>query len=295
MKKTIYGLLALLLLAALVIGSIGCSESEDLSKVAAAEGRLRVATTTSLYDTGLWTYLEPKFEKKYDVQLDIISTGSGAALTYGRNGDVDVLAVHSKADELKFISDNYGLERVWFAYNYFLIVGPESDPAGLKGLTPEAAFKKLYENPGIGKFVSRGDNSGTHSKEKAIWKSAGFSDYNAVKAAGSAAGWYLDAGKGMGDTLTMASEKQAYTLTDEGTFLAFKSKLDLVPTIDTGSILLNVYSVIVCTKSTKQEMAQNMVDFLTSDEIQEIIGNYGKSTYGKPLFIPCAGEAEPTS
>jgi len=292
MKKTIYGILALFLLAALVIGSIGCSESEDLTKVATAEGRLRVATTTSLYDTGLWTYLEPKFEKKYDVQLDIISTGSGAALTYGRNGDVDVLAVHSKADELKFISDNYGLARVWFAYNYFLIVGPESDPAGLKGLTPEAAFTKLYKNPGIGSFVSRGDNSGTHSKEKAIWKSAGYSDYNAVKASGS---WYLDAGKGMGDTLTMASEKQAYTLTDEGTFLAFKSKLDLVPTIDTGSILLNVYSVIVCTKSTKQEMAQNMVDFLTSDEIQEIIGNYGKSTYGKSLFIPCAGEAEPAS
>jgi tungstate transport system substrate-binding protein len=295
MKKTIYGLLALLLLAALIIGSIGCSESEDLTKVATSEGRLRVATTTSLYDTGLWTYLEPKFEKEYDIELDVISAGSGAALTYGRNGDVDVLTVHSRADELKFISDNYGLERVWFAYNYFLIVGPEDDPAGLNGLTAEQAFKKLYENPGSGKFVSRGDSSGTHSKEKAIWKSAGYSDYNAVKAAGSAAGWYIDAGKGMGDTLTMASEKQAYTLTDEGTFLAFKSKLDLVPTIDTGSILLNVYSVIVCTKSTKQEEAQWMVDFLTSDKIQEIIGNYGKSTYGKSLFIPCAGEAEPTS
>jgi len=294
-KKTVYGLLALLLLAALVVGSIGCSESEDLTKVATKVDRLRVATTTSLYDTGLWTYLEPKFEKEYDVELDVISAGSGAALTYGRNGDVDVLTVHSRADELKFISDNYGVERVWFSYNYFLIVGPEDDPAGLKGLTAEEAFKKLYENPGIGKFVSRGDSSGTHSKEKAIWKLAGYSDYNAMKAAGSAASWYLDAGKGMGDTLTMASEKQAYTLTDEGTYLTFKSKLDLVPTIDTGSILLNVYSVIVCTKSTKQKMAQNMVDFLTSDEIQEIIGNYGKSTYGKSLFIPCAGEAEPTS
>jgi tungstate transport system substrate-binding protein len=292
MKKTIYGILALFLLAALVIGSIGCSESEDLTKVATGQGRLRVATTTSLYDTGLWTYLEPKFEKEYGIELDVISAGSGAALTYGRNGDVDVLTVHSRADELKFISDNYGVGRVWFAYNYFLIVGPESDPAGLKGLTPEAAFKKLYENPGIGNFVSRGDNSGTHSKEKAIWKSAGYSDYNAVKASGS---WYIDAGKGMGDTLTMANEKQAYTLADEGTFLAVKSGKDLVPIIDTGSILLNVYSVIVCTKSTKQTEAQWMVDFLTSDEIQEIIGNYGKSTYGKSLFIPCAGEAEPTS
>jgi tungstate transport system substrate-binding protein len=295
MKKTIFGLLAILILASLIVGSIGCGASENLGKIATATGRLRVATTTSLYDTGLWTYLEPRFEKKYDVALDILAVGSGAALTYGRNGDVDVLTVHSRADELKFISDNYGVERVWFAYNYFLIVGPEDDPAGLKGLTAEEAFKKLYENPGSGKFVSRGDNSGTHSKEKAIWKSGGYADYQAMRTAAIAAGWYIDAGKGMGDTLTMANELQAYTLTDEGTFLAYKSNLDLVPIIDTGSILLNVYSVIVCTKSKQQEMAQNMVDFLTSDEIQDIIGNYGKSTYGKSLFNPCAGQPEPTS
>jgi len=295
MKRVIFGVLAVLILASLIVGSIGCSSGEDYGKIATGEKRLKVATTTSLYDTGLWTYLEPKFEKEYDIELDVISAGSGAALTYGRNGDVDVLTVHSRADELKFISDNYGVERVWFAYNYFLIVGPEDDPAGLKGLSAEDAFKKLYENPGSGKFVSRGDSSGTHSKEKAIWKSAGYSDYNAMKTAAIAAGWYLDAGKGMGDTLTMANEKQAYTLTDEGTYLAFKSDLDLVPIIDTGSILLNVYSVIVCTKSTKQTEAQWMVDFLTSDEVQDILAEYGKASYGKPLFNPCAGEAEPTS
>ena len=295
MKRVFFGVLAVLILASLIVGSIGCSSTEDLSKLATKVGRLRVATTTSLYDTGLWTYLEPRFEKEYDVELDVISTGSGAAITYGKNGDVDVLTVHSRADELKFISDNYGVERVWFAYNYFLIVGPEDDPAGLKGLTAEEAFKKLYENPGTGKFVSRGDSSGTHSKEKAIWKSAGYTDYAAMRTAAIAAGWYIDAGKGMGDTLTMASEKGAYTLTDEGTFLAYKSDMDLVPIIDTGSILLNVYSVIVCTKSKLQDEAQWMVDFLTSDETQEIIGNYGKSDYGKSLFIPCAGEAEPTS
>lgn len=295
MKKTTYGLLALLLLAALVIGSIGCSASEDLGKLATKQGRLRVATTTSLYDTGLWTYLEPKFEKEYDVELDVISAGSGAALTYGRNGDVDVLTVHSRADELKFIADGYGEERVWFAYNYFQIVGPEDDPAGLKGLSAEDAFKKLYENPGAGKLVSRGDNSGTHSKEKAIWKLAGYSDYEAMRTAAIDAGWYIDAGKGMGDTLIMANELKAYTLTDEGTFLAFKSDLKLVPIIDTGSILINVYTVIVCSKTKQKEMAENMVAFLTSDKIQDIIGNYGKSDYGKSLFTPCAGEAEPTS
>jgi tungstate transport system substrate-binding protein len=295
MKKVIFGVLAVLILASLIVGSIGCSSAENFGEIAKSQTRLKVATTTSLYDTGLWTYLEPKFEKEYDIELDVISAGSGVALTYGKNGDVDVLTVHSRADELKFISDNYGLERVWFAYNYFLIVGPEDDPAGLKGLTAEQAFKKLYENPGSGKFVSRGDSSGTHSKEKAIWKSAGYSDYDAMKTAAIAAGWYIDAGKGMGETLIMADEKQAYTLTDEGTYLATKSGKDLVPIIDTGSILLNVYSVIVCTKSTKQTEAQWMVDFLTSEETQKLIGEYGKSTYGKSLFNPCAGEAEPTS
>jgi len=116
-----------------------------------------------------------------------------------------------------------------------------------------------------------------------------------MKTAAIAAGWYIEAGKGMGDTLTMANEKGAYTLADEGTFLAVKSGKDLVPIIDTGSILLNVYSVIVCTKSTKQTEAQWMVDFLVSDEVQDILAEYGKATYEKPLFIPCAGEAEPTS
>jgi tungstate transport system substrate-binding protein len=291
-RKAILVVLAVLTLLGLLVGSISCGGGGE--GVLAPAGRLRVATTTSLYDTGLWGYLEPMFEKKYDVELDILYAGSGIALQYGRNGDVDVLTVHSKADEEKFVADGYGVERVPFAYNYFLIVGPESDPAGLEGLTPEQAFKKLYDNPGSGKFVSRGDGSGTHSKEKAIWKAAGYPDYEAVRTAGS---WYIDAGGGMGPTLLKASELQAYTLTDEGTFLAYKDRqeLDLVPIVTQGSILLNVYSVIVCTKSTKQEMATNMVNFLTSSEIQELIGDYGVKDYGKALFNPCAGVPEPTS
>ena len=283
MKKTIYCILAVLVLASLVMGTSGCS----------SKSKLVLGTTTSLYDTGLWDYLKPKFEAKYDVRLDIISGGSGQALEYGRNGDVDVLAVHSKADELTFISDNYGVERVPFAYNYFIIVGPESDPAGLKELGPADAFKKLANNPGIGKFVSRGDSSGTHSKEKAIWKKAGF-DYDASKAGWIAAGWYIDVGSGMADTLTKANEKQAYTLTDEGTYLAYKSTMTLVPMITSGTIMLNVYSGIVCTKANNPKMAQKLVDFLVSDEIQEAIGDYKKAEYGKSLFIPCAGN-EPTS
>jgi tungstate transport system substrate-binding protein len=282
-KRVIFCLLAVMLLASLVLGTAGCSE----------KSRLILGTTTSLYDTGLWDYLKPKFEAKYDVRLDIISSGSGAALEAGRKGDVDVLAVHSKTDELKFISDNYSKERVPFAYNYFQVVGPESDPAGLDGLTAEAAFKKLADNPGSGQFVSRGDSSGTHSKEKAIWKKAGF-DWETSKAGWIAAGWYIDAGSGMGATLTMANEKQAYTLTDEGTYLSYKSNLDLVPLITSGSILLNVYSGLICTNGHNPKMAQKLIDFLVSDEIQKAIGDYKKAELGKSLFIPCAGN-EPTA
>ena len=206
----------------------------------------------------------------------------------GWRGDVDIITIHSKAREEQFIAEGYGIQRVPFAYNYFLIVGPEADPAGIKGLNPEEAFKKLMET-GSGSFVSRGDASGTHSKEKAIWKEAGF-DYEAVRKAGS---WYIEAGSGMGPTLMMASEKQAYTLTDMGTYLAYKGRLELVPIIDKGDILLNVYSAIALNPEripeTKIDMANNLITFLTSPEIRELVGDYGVKEYGIPLFTPCTG------
>ena len=254
--------------------------------------RMKVATTTSLYDTGLWGYLESKFEQRYDVELDIMYAGTGKALEYGSRGDVDAITIHDKAREEQFVAEGYGVERVPFAYNYFLIVGPPGDPAGIKGLSPEDAFKQLMET-GSGKFISRGDDSGTHGKEKTIWGAAGF-DYEAVQKAGD---WYIETGGGMGPILLMASEKQAYTLTDMGTFLAYKVKLNLVPIVDKGDILLNVYSIIAINPEkhpkTNIEMANNLINFLTSDEIQELISNYGVKDYGTPLFYPCAG-AEPT-
>ena len=267
-------------LISLIVGLVGC-----------AARAAKVATTTSLYDTGLWGCLEPMFEQKYNVAVDILSLGSGATFEYAKRGDVDVITIHDKPNELKFVSDGYGVARVPFAYNYFLIVGPANDPAGIKGMTPEAAFEKLMQT-GSGSFVSRGDNSGTHSKEKAIWNAAGF-DYATVEKAGA---WYIEAGQGMGPTLLMASEKQAYTLTDMGTFLTYKSKLSLVPIVDKGAILLNIYSVIAVNpekiKNTNIEMANNLITFLTSPEIQQLIGNYGVKEYGMQLFTPCAG-AEP--
>lgn len=253
--------------------------------------RLRVATTTSLYDTGLWGYLEPMFEQKYNVELDVMYAGTGKALEYGIRGDVDVITVHSKAREEEFIAEGYGVERVPFAYNYFLIVGPPADPAGIKGLSPEEALQRLMDSAKAS-FVSRGDDSGTHAKEKKIWQAAGYA-YEAVRKAGS---WYIEAGSGMGPTLMMASEKQAYTLTDMGTYLAYKGKLELVPIVDKGDILLNVYSAIAVNPAanpkTKVDMAHNLIAFLTSPQIQELIGSYGVEEYGRQLFTPCAG-AEP--
>jgi tungstate transport system substrate-binding protein len=231
------------------------------------------------------------FEEKYDVELDVMYAGTGKALEYGTRGDVDVITVHSKAREEAFVTDGYGIQRVPFAYNYFLIVGHASDPAGIKGMSSEDAFNKLMQT-GSGSFVSRGDDSGTHSKEKAIWKGAGY-DYETVQKAGT---WYMDVGAGMGPTLTMANEKQGYTLTDMGTYLAFKGKLELVPIVDKGDILLNVYSVIAVnpekTGVKNLEMSNNLVGFLVSPDIQKLIGEYGVAEYGMQLFTPCA-RAEP--
>jgi len=278
-----------LVLIGLLIGSFGCAAPG--AEAMPPQPRLRVATTTSLYDTGLWGYLEPMFEQEYNVELDVMYAGTGKALEYGRRGDVDVITIHDKAREAQFIAEGYGVERVPFAYNYFLIVGPPADPAGIKGLSPEEAFQRLKDSAKAS-FVSRGDDSGTHSKEKKIWQAAGY----AYEAARNAGAWYIEAGSGMGPTLMMASEKQAYTLTDMGTYLAYQGKLELVPIVDKGDILLNVYSAIAVNPATNPktsiDMAHNLIDFLTSPQIQELIGSYGVEGYGRQLFTPCAG-AEP--
>ena len=289
MKNQPRYLVITLALAGVLVAAVGCA-SHGAEPLPPKE-RMRVATTTSLYDTGLWGYLEPMFEEEHDVELDVLYAGTGIALEYGRRGDVDVIAVHFKSRELDFVAEGYGVERVPFAYNYFLVVGPSDDPAGIAGMTPEAAFQTLAED-GSASFISRGDDSGTHGKEKAIWSSAGY-DYETIRSAGQ---WYIEAGRGMGPTLLMASEKQGYTLTDMGTLLSYKGKVDLVPIVDRGDILLNVYSAIACNPEKNPEvnleMADNLIDFLTSPEIQELIGDYGVEEYGMTLFNPCAG-AEP--
>jgi len=307
MKKILMLLLTLAMLLSLVIVLPACNEEETttptstpaITSTPATEvipplkpvGRLRIATTTSLYDTGLWSYLEDMFEDEYDVELDIISVGSGKAFTLGKTGDVDVLTVHEPKGEQDFLAGNYSSERVPFAYNYFAIVGPASDPAGIKDMAPVDAFTKLITdgqaNPDQVKFVSRGDGSGTHAAEQRLWAAAGY-EYADVEDSGS---WYIEAGSSMGATLVMANEKQAYTLTDMGTFISYKTKLNLVALVNQQTdLLLNVYCVMVVNSSKNKTMGNNLVTFLTSPEVQDLMGKYGVEEYATQLFTPCAGQ-----
>lgn len=264
------------------------------SAAGAADGsRLKLATTTSLHDTGLLDVIKQKFEQKYNVSLDVISVGSGQAIQYGQRGDVDVLLVHDKSAELKFIQDGYGLERRCVGYNYFYIVGPKEDPAGIKGMNATQAFKAIMEkgkaDPSKIKFVSRGDNSGTYSKEKQLWKNAGI-NYSQVNNSGQ---WYIEAGQGMGATLMMTNEKQAYTLSDMSTFMAYRGNLTLVPLIEGGNELLNVYTAIAVNPKKHPgvncEMANKFINFLVSDEGQNLIATFGEEKYGQPLFFEALG------
>ncbi|MCC7565588.1 MAG: substrate-binding domain-containing protein [Methanomicrobiaceae archaeon] len=293
MAKHGYYLAAALLIAALL--AAGCVET-SLEQPGPPQD-LRIATTTSLYDTGLLDELQAIFEEEYNARLLIVSAGTGKALEYGQRGDVDVMMVHDRAREDAFIADGDGVNRRVIAYNYFVIAGPESDPAGIRGMAPEEAFLKILEEGMQGTagvaFVSRGDASGTHSKEQAIWKAAG-KDY-AADIQGSGA-WYVEAGRGMGETLVMASEKEAYTLSDIGTFLAYKGDLELVSIVDEGDILLNVYSVMQINPEKHSEiesdLARDWINFLISDEAQEAIASFGVAEYGEPLFYPAAGNWE---
>ena len=226
--------------------------------------------------------------------MDIVYAGTGIALEYGRRGDVDAIIVHDRAREDQFIAEGYGINRRNFAYNFFLIAGPSDDPAGIAGLTAAEAFKKLYDegmnDPATVKFVSRGDDSGTHAKEKLIWGEAGF-DYEDVRNSGE---WYVEAGKGMGPTLLMANEMQSYVLADISTFLAYnlKSGLDIESLVEKDPIFLNVYAAIAINPEThpqaKIEIANKFINWLISQEVQEIIGTYGTAEYGRSLFYPIA-------
>lgn len=258
---------------------------------------LRLATTTSTYDSGLLDYISPEFEKKYNCKIDVIAVGTGQALTMGKNGDVDVLLVHAPASEIQFVKDGYGESRTLVMYNNFVIVGPTSDLAGTNGSqSTTEAFLKIYDNgtAGITKFISRGDNSGTYTKELSIWSSLG------LNATTFSTSWYLSAGQGMGAVLDMCEQENAYTLSDDATYYQ-RVEANLIPHLnitysgDPG--LFNQYSVIPVNATrwphVNHTLALDFKDWITSKEGQDLIASYVK--YGHQLFFPDAPGYTPSA
>lgn len=252
-----------------------------------AQKNIILSTTTSTQDSGLLDVLIPIFEKKTGYFVKTIAVGSGQAMALGQRGEADVLLVHSPAAEKKFIADGFGINRRIVMHNDFIIVGPPADPAGIKGLKSAAdAFKKIAVANAV--FMSRGDNSGTHAKESDIWKAAN------IAPAGQK--WYQETGLGMGRTLSVASEKRSYTLTDRGTYLALKKNLDLDIFTEGDAILLNVYHVIEVNPAKWRKLnaagGKAFADFMVSDEAQRVIKTFGVDKFGSPLFFPDAGKKE---
>ena len=243
-----------------------------------AEERLKMSTTTSTQDSGLLNVLLPPFEKQNNVKVDVIAVGTGQALKIGEAGDVDVVFVHARKLEDKFVADGFGLNRRDVMYNDFVIIGPKGDPAGVAKAKTAAEALKMIATKGA-TFISRGDKSGTHTKEKEIWHAAG------VEPKGS---WYVEAGQGMGPVITMATERQGYTLADRGTYNAFKGqKTDLLILFQGEKGLFNPYGVIAVNPKkhphVKYDLAMKFIDYVTGPEGQKIITDYKQ--HGEPVFF----------
>jgi tungstate transport system substrate-binding protein len=244
-----------------------------------------LATTTSTQDSGLLDELVPLFEDQTGYHLIPIAVGSGAAIEMGERGEADVLLVHSPAAEEEFMDAGYGVNRHLVMYNDFIIVGPEDDPASVRDTaTALAAMREIRESEST--FVSRGDDSGTHRLELSLWEQAG------IEPDGS---WYQESGTGMGETLSIANERDAYTISDRGTYLSQGDRLDLVIVSEGDKALINIYHVIAVNPDRYDTIngagAQAFVDFLLDPATQEMIGEFGAEEFGQPLFTPCAGNA----
>lgn len=257
-------------------------------QLAHADERLRMATTTSTENSGLLAVLHPVFEKKFNVKLDVIAVGTGKALKLGENGDVDLILVHAPEAEEKFIAAGYGIDRKSVMYNDFVIIGPKADPALIRTtLTASEAMQRIALAKAT--FISRGDDSGTHKKELELWKNA------AIEPAGN---WYLAVGQGMGAVLKITNDKQAYSLSDRGTWLAYQDKVDLRIVNQGDAVLFNPYHVIAINPDrhphVKYQLATDYIKFITGDEGQQIIENF--KINGEVLFHPdTTGNKDETS
>ena len=262
---------------ALCVGAVAAYAS------AIAEDRsIVVASTTSTQDSGLYGYLLPIFKAKTGIEVKVIAQGTGQALDTARRGDADVVFVHAKSQEEKFIADGFGVKRFGVMYNDFVLIGPKDDPAGVKGKDIETALKTIQAK--AAPFVSRGDRSGTHAAELALWKQAGI-DITASKGP-----WYREIGQGMGAALNTASAMNGYVLSDRGTWISFKNRGDLDIVVEGDKRLFNQYGVMLVNPekfpSVKKEFGQIFVDWLTSGEGQAVIAGY--KIDGQQLFFPNA-------
>jgi tungstate transport system substrate-binding protein len=260
---------AVMLILAIVLG---------LGAVASAQERLRMSTTTSTENSGLLKVLLPPFEQQHNCKVDVIAVGTGKSIKLGEAGDADIVFVHARKLEDKFVADGFGVNRKDVMYNDFVIIGPSDDPAGVKGVkTTAEALAKIAAKQAF--FISRGDESGTHVKEKELWQATG------VKPAGA---WYVEAGQGMGEVIVMATEKRAYTLADRGTYNAFKKdKTDLKIIFEGEQGLFNPYGIIAVNPAkhphVKYDLAMKFIDYLTGVQGQKIIADYRVD--GEPIFF----------
>lgn len=269
------------LIAAVLFGVL------TVSPASAQQKNIILATTTSTQDSGLLDVLIPMFEKKTGYFVKTIAVGSGQAMAMGQKDEADVLLVHSPAAEKKFVDEGYGINRRLVMHNDFVIVGPPSDPAKIKGIKSAVeAFKRIAETGSL--FMSRGDNSGTHAEEKAVWKAANINPEGQK--------WYQQTGLGMGQTLNVASEKRAYTLTDRGTYLALKKQLGLDILAEGDAVLLNIYHVIEVNPAKWPKVnsvgGRAFADFMVAQETQGVIKTFGVDKFGSPLFFPDAGKRD---
>ena len=253
-----------------------------ISSVYASPVHLKLATTTSTENSGLLGVLLPPFEEKFGIKVDVIAVGTGQAIKLGENGDVDMILVHARAAEDKFIEEGYGVNRRDVMFNDFIILGPSNDPAGIKEeRNVTLALKKIADCKAY--FVSRGDDSGTHKKEKILWQNTKTSPEGE---------WYMEIGQGMGATLQVANERQAYVLCDRGTFLAYKDKIDIIILSEGDPLLFNPYGIMAVNPAryphVKYIEAMQLIAWVTSGEGQKIIGEYKKE--GEILFHPMAIE-----
>ncbi len=265
--------------AAVLIALAACSNGTGEPAPAQAK-TIKLATTTSTDNSGLLEVLLPAFTRKHGIEVKVIAVGTGRAIKHGENGDVDVILVHARAAEDKFVADGFGVNRRDLMHNDFVIIGPAGDPAGIKGSKDAAqALQKIAASGSF--FVSRGDDSGTHKKEKQLWQSA------EVEPGGT---WYLSAGQGMGAVLNIANEKQAYAMSDRATYLAYRNRLELPVLVEGDKRLSNPYGVIAVNPAkhphVKHAQAMKFIEWLTSEEGQRIIANFKKE--GEVLFHPDA-------